>query len=254
MKDLLLYLRREASRICAVAVGAIVCTFIQPHAAAQSAYISCEENYIPPLINVDFPDYGQGLDSDVTIITYPFIPPPSNPHQPNPIAGTHSVLVYDPDHFLNRAIFYFNVNQDGTIEGAPPTSTTKDAKGNIASYSTVIGTYFFPGDNFPFTASTLSYQFPPVTDHRQYWLDSLPFADPPPQIVRYETITSTFSYVEWARWVSWLAFAEGPYDPSSAPLLPAMCQSFLICRTCRFRISPIAPVDAVAHRCWLQLR
>ena len=204
---------------CLVIVVLTVAAFSR--ASAQSAFISCEENYIPPLINVDFPDIGQGLDSDVTIITYPFIPPASNPHQLNPIAGTHSVLVYDPDHFLNRAIFYFNVNQDGTIQGAPPTSTTKDAKGNIASYSTVIGTYFFPGDNFPFTADSLTHQFPPVIDHRQYWLDSLPFDNPPPQIVRYETITSTFSYVQWARWVSWLAFAEGPYDPNSAPITPS---------------------------------
>ena len=52
-------------------------------------------------------------------------------------------------------------------------------------------------------------------------MDSFPFDDPPPQIVRFETISSTFSYVEWARWVSWLEFAEGPYDPKSAPITPS---------------------------------
>ena len=156
--------RLRSSDWVIIFVGFVLCFFGRTNSYAQSAYISCEENFIPPLIDIDFPDYGQGLDSDVTIITYPFVPPTSNPRQPNPIAGTHAVLVYDPDHDLYRAIFYFNVNQDGTIEGAPPTSTTKDAKGNTNSYSTVIGTYFFPGGQL-----SLHRQYPQLpisTSHR----------------------------------------------------------------------------------------
>jgi RHS repeat-associated protein len=174
--------------------------------AQEDAYVTCQNDFLRPLIAANFPHHPQTLNVDINILTDAQTPP-----------NIHGVLVYDPDSELFQPPeFFFTVLPGGQIDGHQSVAYV-DAKLCTAYYSTVIGTYKFQGDNFPFYGSTINDSFPPSYYHRKFYLDWYQGFIENSYNTDEIDITADYDYTDWAL-ISYLfgtLFSiEGPYIPN----------------------------------------
>jgi YD repeat-containing protein len=176
-----------------------------------SDQVWAHNDYIPPLIQENFPHYPDVAQYRITILT-----------DINTAPGLHSVTVVDDAPFdtddniftpANVAVFNFTVLAGGTVEGqdasAEP-SQWKDCDGIPADgyYATVIGVqplaaYGWNETQWPFESPTPSdenynYQFPPISNHAQFLLDDATGFVSTPANTDNEYLESDYYYNEWA--------------------------------------------------------
>jgi RHS repeat-associated protein len=179
----------------------------------DSVFLLCQMDYIPPLIDVNFPN-----ESQTAICEYIVLTDPSTP------SGVHSISPYNvnSDFTLTGAGFpaFFNVFDGGIINST--TSGWKDSKGNI-TYGSTVGYFDITGNNLPFSSTTPTAYFPPTYGEMEFILDSVDGETPPPQNVNDLIVVSDFNWDEWAlqEYLFGTPFDfEGPYVPHAKPPSP----------------------------------